>query len=48
MPKKQEKRDIKELFAEFDKTRDPKIREELIERNLYIAEILAKTTIYTK
>lgn len=42
MPKKQEKRDIKELFAEFDKTRDPKIREELIERNLYIAEILAK------
>ena len=45
MPKKQEKRDIKELFAEFDKTKDPKIREEIIERNLYIAEILAKKCV---
>ncbi|WP_300409276.1 SigB/SigF/SigG family RNA polymerase sigma factor [Lagierella sp.] len=34
--------DTKELFEEYDKTRDMDIREELIKRHLYIAEILAK------
>lgn len=34
--------DTKVLFKKFDKTRDPIIREELIERHLYIAEILSK------
>lgn len=42
MSKQQEKRDIKELFIKFSETRDPKTREILIEKNLYIAEILAK------
>ncbi len=34
--------DTKDLFEEYDKTRDMDIREELIKRHLYIAEILAK------
>ena len=33
---------IKEMFLEYDKTRDPQLREVLIEKHLYIAEILAK------
>lgn len=34
--------DTKTLFREFDQSRDPIIREELIERHIYIAEILSK------
>ena len=34
--------DTKTLFKEFKKTKDKKIRDLLIERHLYIAEILAK------
>lgn len=34
--------DTKSLFKEFKKTKDKKIRDILIERHLYIAEILAK------
>lgn len=36
------KKDVKELFKEFKKTKNPKIREYLIEKHLYIAEILSK------
>ena len=34
--------DTKTLFKKFKETKDRKIREELIERHLYIAEILSK------
>ena len=36
--------DTKVLFNEFAETRNTHIREELIERHLYIAEILSKNT----
>lgn len=39
---KEKKERIHEMFVEFDKTRDPEIREKLITEHLYIAEILAK------
>ncbi len=39
------KEKIAKLFLEYDKTRDPKIREKLIVEHLYIAEILAKKYI---
>ncbi len=38
--KKQE--NIKEMFYELDRTKDPELRKTLIEHHLYIAEILAK------
>lgn len=38
--KEQEK--IREMFLEFDKTKDPQLRHILIEKHIYIAEILAK------
>jgi RNA polymerase sigma-B factor len=37
-----EKVNSKELFKKYKETRDPEIREELIKKYLYIAEILAK------
>ena len=40
--KKQEKIETKELFEKFSKDRDKETRDELIERHLYIAEILSK------
>ena len=40
--KQQEQIDTKELFKEFSKTKDKEIRDILIERHLYIAEILSK------
>lgn len=43
-PKYKDKTD-KELFKEFQVTRDAEIRSELINRNLFIAEILAKKYI---
>ena len=36
------KPEIKELFNKYSKTKDRALRDELIEKNLYIAEILAK------
>lgn len=42
MTKEEEKKYIEDLFIEFEKTKDKDIRDELIERHLYIAEILAK------
>ena len=36
------KLEIKELFNKYSKTKDRALRDELIEKNLYIAEILAK------
>lgn len=41
-PHKIKDEDIKELFKEFKKTKDKNIRNILIEKHLYIAEILAK------
>lgn len=41
-PKKEKDIDVKALFKEFAKTRDGKLREELIKRHMYIAEILSK------
>ena len=38
----EDKKITKELFLELEKTNDPRIREQLIERNLYIVEILSK------
>lgn len=38
----EDKKITKELFLELEKTNDPSIREQLIERNLYIVEILSK------
>lgn len=38
----QEKIDIKNLFKIYGDTKDKEIRDQLIEKNLYIAEILAK------
>lgn len=40
--KEETKQNIREKFLEFDKTRDKKLRDELITDHLYIAEILAK------
>ena len=40
--KKQEKVETKELFERFSKDKDKETRDELIERHLYIAEILSK------
>lgn len=40
--KKEEQENIKELFLKFQETRDKKTRDTLVEKNLYIAEILAK------
>lgn len=42
MTKAKKKDNIQELFEEYAKTKDQKLRDELIEKNLYIAEILAK------
>ncbi|WBW49994.1 SigB/SigF/SigG family RNA polymerase sigma factor [Peptoniphilus equinus] len=36
------KEERKELFREYDRTKDPQIRDILIEEHLYIAEILSK------
>ncbi|GFN37104.1 SigB/SigF/SigG family RNA polymerase sigma factor [Tepidimicrobium xylanilyticum] len=41
-PKEIKKMDTKTLFKRFKETKNSKIREELIERHLYIAEILSK------
>lgn len=38
----EDKKVTKELFLEYDKTKDPQLRDTLIERNLYIVEILSK------
>ncbi|MDD7762272.1 MAG: SigB/SigF/SigG family RNA polymerase sigma factor [Ezakiella sp.] len=40
--KKEKKERVRALFAEFDKTKDPKIRDELIKEHMYLPEILAK------
>ena len=40
--KKQKDKSVEELFREYEETKDLKIREQLIEEHLYIAEILAK------
>lgn len=40
--KTKEQLQIKEMFLEYDQTKDPQLREILIEKHLYIAEILAK------
>lgn len=40
--KSAEKAEIKALFEEYEETNDQKIREVLIEKHLYIAEILSK------
>ena len=40
--KQLDKEEQTRLFREYKKTRDRKIRDKLIEDNLYIAEILAK------
>ncbi|WP_100065400.1 SigB/SigF/SigG family RNA polymerase sigma factor [Miniphocaeibacter massiliensis] len=40
--KQAEQKEIKKLFEEYSKNRDKKTRDILIEKNLYIAEILAK------
>ena len=40
--KKLSKAEIKKLFEEYDDTKDPSIREILIQEHLYIAEILSK------
>lgn len=45
MTKSKKKDDVQELFNEYAKTRDKKLRDELIEKNLYIAEILSKKFI---
>lgn len=38
---KNDKKEIEEKFLEFYKTKDPKLREELIERHMYIVDILS-------
>lgn len=45
MTKVKKKDDIQELFEEYAKTHDQALRDKLIEKNLYIAEILAKKFI---
>ena len=40
--RREEQDEIKEMFYEFSETKDPKLRSILIEKHLYIAEILAK------
>lgn len=42
MTKAKKKDEVQKLFEEYRKTGDQALRDELIERNLYIAEILAK------
>lgn len=42
---REEKEKTKALFREYDKNPTPELRETLIERNIYIAEILAKKYI---
>ncbi len=42
MTKQEERQYIEDLFKEYKKTGDKEIRDELIEKHLYIAEILAK------
>lgn len=42
MTKAKKKDNMQELFEEYAKTKNQKLRDELIEKNLYIAEILAK------
>ena len=42
MTKAKKKDNMQALFEEYAKTKDQKLRDELIEKNLYIAEILAK------
>lgn len=42
MTKSKKKDDVQKLFEEYAKTKDQNLRNELIERNLYIAEILSK------
>lgn len=42
MSKENEQQEIKRLFNEYSENRDKKTRDILIEKNLYIAEILAK------
>lgn len=41
-PRKSESEDIKEIFREFAKTKDRKLRDYLVEKHLYIAEIISK------
>lgn len=43
--KAQEQENIRDLFLKFQQTRDKKTRDLLVEKNLYIAEILAKKYI---
>lgn len=43
--KAQEQENIRDLFLEFQQKRDKKTRDLLVEKNLYIAEILAKKYI---
>ncbi len=43
--KKLEQERIKQMFREFDTSKDPLLRNQLIEHHLYIAEILAKKYI---
>lgn len=45
MTKAKKKDEIQELFEEYAKTRDQALRDKLIEKNLYIAEILSKKFI---
>ena len=45
MTKAKKKDEIQELFEEYAKTHDQALRDKLIEKNLYIAEILAKKFI---
>lgn len=45
MTKAAKKDEIQELFEEYRKTHDQGLRDKLIEKNLYIAEILAKKFI---
>lgn len=42
MTKSKKKDDVQKLFEEYAKTKDQNLRNELIEKNLYIAEILSK------
>lgn len=40
--KRREQEDLRKMFVTYDQTKDPKLRSILIEKHLYIAEILAK------
>lgn len=37
-------REISDMFEEYAKTKDKKLRDKLVEEHLYLAEILAKNT----